>query len=617
MSLVSLCQIWEENAVKYKDDVALIDDETGYSLTYNELNNSIKDIAKVLQSFGIVKNTKVCLFAENHPRWVVIDQAILTTGAVSVVRGSLVPVFELEYIYKHSDSILFVTDSVGLINHFLPILKEQETRALIYIGDEELPNYEGLDFPILTYEEAIVKSQGMGFEPVEIFPDDIATFVYTSGTSGMPKGAMLSHNNMMSQIYNCNKRIAFKERKTLVGVLPLWHVGPRSYDYYFLSIGSKLIYTKYKNYITALKENKPDYINCVPKVVNLIYQEFENEISKKSSFYKYFFHIAFFISLKMKKTRRSIENTCINYQNPGFIRIVRAFLTKICLTLFHKCFRFLLYNNLRRKIVKDNIIMMSGAASLAPNVEDFLDVFEIPILIGYGLTESSPLLTHASMKYRKYYSVGRPFDDTEIKIVDIETHVDLGKNKKGLVIAKGPQIMQGYYKNPEETNNAILENGFLITGDRGWLTEDNYLVITGRYKDVIVLSNGESIEPISLEQTCNESPFVEQIIFSGQDKPYLTALVVLNKNEVDIWASKHNISKNEVSTNITFKQELINDLSKRLSERENYRHFEKLKNIAFLQESFSAENGLMTFTSKLKRVKIYERYNDLIERMYI
>lgn len=616
MQITSLCQLWEENAHKYNDNVAIVDEETGYSFTYNELNNSIKDIAKVLQTFGIKKGDKVCLFAENHPKWVVIDQAILTTGAISVVRGSLVPVSELEYIYNHSDSIFFITDSIDLINHFLPILKEQSIKALIYIGSEKLPSYDDANFKILTYEEAIESSKTMSFEPVEISSNDIATFVYTSGTSGMPKGAILSHGNMMNQIYNCNKRIGFKERKTLVGVLPLWHIGPRAYDYYFLSIGSKIIYTKYKTYIDTLKKHKPDYINCVPKVINLIYQEFEEEISKKSIFYKSLFDTAFFISLRMKKTRRSIENTCIKHQNPSLLRVVRAFLNKIFLSLLHKCFKFLLYNNLKRKILKDNVIMMSGAASLAWNVEDFFDVFEIPILIGYGLTESSPLLTHSSIKHRKHYSVGRPFDDTEIKIVDLETYEDLGKNKKGLIIAKGPQIMQGYYKNSEETSKTILENGFLITGDRGWLTEDNYLVITGRYKDVIVLSNGETIEPISLEQTCLECPIVDQIIFSGQDKPYLTGLVVLNQNEIKAWATKHNVSEQKVTENKNFKQELTNDLNKKLTNRENYRHFEQLKDIVFIPEPFSAENGLMTFTSKLKRVKIYEKYNDLIEKMY-
>lgn len=612
----ALFQIFENNSIKYKNDIALVDEETGYSLNYFELNDSIKDIAKVLQSFGIQKNDKVSLFAENHPRWVVIDQAIMATGATSVVRGSLVPVFELEHIYKHSDSILFIADSLELINHFLPILKEQKTKSIIYIGTEEFPLPSDLEFPVLTYQEAINLSKEMTFKPVEILSEDIATIVYTSGTSGMPKGAMLSHSNMMSQIYDCNKRIGFEERKTFVGVLPLWHVGPRAYDYYFLSIGSKIVYTKYKNYIETLKKYRPDYTNCVPKVINLIYEEFQEEISKKNVFYKFIFELAFFASVRMKKTRRAIENTCINHQNPNVSKVIRAFLNKILLSPLHKLFKIIFYNDLRRKILKDNIIMMSGAATLARNVEDFFDVFEVPILIGYGLTESSPLLTHSSIEYKKYYSVGRPFDDTEIKIVNIDTHKDLGKNKKGLVIARGPQIMQGYYKNPEETAKVILEDGFLVTGDRGWLTEDNYLVITGRYKDVIVLSNGESIEPISLEQACLENPIVNQIIFSGQDKPYLTALVVLNQSEVESWAKKRNISENKMLENKLFKQDLINDLNKKLADRDNYRHFEKLKNISFLIEPFTAENGLMTFTSKLKRVKIYEKYNDLIERMY-
>lgn len=614
--MISTLDIFEKNAVRYKDEIALVDEETRYSFTYSELNGCIKDIAKVLQHFGIKKNDKVCFFSENHPRWVVMDQAIMTAGAVSVVRGSLVPLLELEYIYSHSDSSLFITDSIELLNHFLPLLKGKETKAVIYTGFEQLPSYEGVNFSILEYDEAIELSKTLSFEPVEVTQEDIAVFVYTSGTSGMPKGAMLSHSNLVSQIANCQKRICFEEKKTIVGVLPLWHIGPRTYDYYFLSIGSTIIYTKYKNYIESLKKIRPDYINCVPKVVNLVYEEFQRIISEKSLLYKLIFNIAFFLSLKMKKAKRIAENKCINNQKPNIFKFIVSSLTKAFLTLFHKLFKVILYDRLRRKLLKDNLIMMSGAASLARNIEDFLDVFDIPIYIGYGLTESSPLLTHSSASSRKFYSVGRPFDDTEIRIVDVETKTDLGKNKKGLVIAKGPQIMQGYYKNPEETEKTILEDGFLITGDRGWLTYDNYLVITGRYKDLIVLSNGESIEPISLEQTCLESPIVDQIVFAGQDKPHLTALVVLNKNEVKNWAVKRNMLEEKVLANKAFRKEILNDLNKKLMERDNYRHFERLKGIEFLSEPFSTENDLMTYTSKLKRVKVYEKYNDWIEKMY-
>lgn len=617
MEINVIPNIWNICSQKYGEFEALTDEKTGYSLTYKVLEQSIFGLAAVMQKYGLQKGDKVALFSENTPRWVCADQAIMTNGAICVPRGSLVPFTELEYIYNHSDSSSFITDSIELLKDFLPILKNKETKFVIYVGDEELPELDETSFPILSFEKALKESIRFNFEKVELSPDDIATFVYTSGTSGMPKGAMLSHKNLVSQILNCQKRINLKEKMAYLGILPIWHIGPRSYDYYFLSIGGHIIYTKFKDYIDALKKHCPDCINCVPKIVNLIYEEYLKVIKTKNPLYRMVFNVFYSLSLRMKKSLRVIKGTCIKHQQPSIIKKILSLIYIIILSPAHKLGQKVFYKKLKTTLLKEDIITMSGAALLSRDIEDFFDVLDIPMLIGYGLTESSPLLTHASLNKIKYYTVGFPFDDTEIKIVDNETKLDLGKNKIGLVTAKGPQIMQGYYKNPEETKKTITPKGYLLTGDRGWLTNDNYLVITGRYKDVIVLSNGETIEPIALEHACCQSDFIDQFILTGQDKPYLTALAFLNIEMVKNFANKNkNVSLTKIRKNKEFKRYILSELNKILRSRENFRHFEQIRDIYFIDEPFSSENGLMTYTSKIKRVKIYEEYRKNIEKMY-
>ncbi len=616
MKLDIIPDIWEQTLKKYNNLTAITDENSDCTFTYNDLYSAIVKLAKTFQKFGLEKGDKVAIFAENHPRWISIDQGIMKTGAVCVPRGSKIPYTELHYIYKHSDSTAFITDSLELLDQFLQVLKMNPPKFVIYIGEEDLVLPDDLPFSVLTYEQSLNEAENITFKNIEILPDDIALITYTSGTSGMPKGVMLTQKNLVSQIKSCNERIKLKEKLVFLSVLPLWHIGPRTYDFYFLSLGGTIVYVKYKNYIKVLKKIKPDCINCVPKVVELIYKEYLLLINNNGLFYKLIFKIFYEFSLKFKKALRRFDNTSIKNKKNGLFSILSLYIQKLLFSMIHKTGKNLFYKKFKKQLFKDDVIMISGAALLQRKIEDFLDVLDITMLIGYGLTEASPLLTHSSVGKIKYYSVGPPFEGTDIKIVDNETMQELQSRKTGLILAKGPQIMLGYYKSSEETSKNITKEGYLITGDRGWLTEDNYLVITGRYKDVIVLSNGVTIEPLPLEQTCLESVYLDQFILAGQDKPYLSALAFLNQTAIKAWADRKKLSYLKIKQNRNFKKFLIGEINGILSSRENYRHFEQIKNISFLDEPFNNENGFMTHTSKLKRLKIYESYKKIIENMY-
>jgi long-chain acyl-CoA synthetase len=259
---------------------------------------------------------------------------------------------------------------------------------------------------------------------------------------------------------------------------------------------------------------------------------------------------------------------------------------------------------------------ISGGGALARNVEDFYEAINVSICVGYGLTETAPILSLRKPKNNKIYSVGQPLPETEIMIVDTETLSPLAIGQKGLVLTKGPQVLKGYYKDKEATEKVLFKTGWFITGDIGWLTKDKTLTLTGRLKDTIVLSNGENVEPESIEQACLTSQYIKQIVLVGQDKAALGALITPNEEEMEVWAQKHNISAQEVKNHPDFMKLIHKELGSKTQSRPNYRPFERIACFRLLNDDFSIENGLMTFTAKIKKNEVFNKYKDLIEEMY-
>ena len=214
------------------------------------------------------------------------------------------------------------------------------------------------------------------------------------------------------------------------------------------------------------------------------------------------------------------------------------------------------------------------------------------------------------------HTAGQPLPETEIAIVDPDKLTLMPKGQKGLVLAKGPQIMKGYYKDKEATDKVLLKTGWFITGDLGWLSDDNFLTLTGRAKDIIVLSNGENIEPDPLEQECSMSEFVKQIVLVGQDKSALGALIKTDEEAVTQWAQENGVKEATAEQDPAFKKMLLKELNTRIAARPNFRPFERLSDIRFISEGFTIENGLMTFTAKIRKNVVFEKYEKLINEMY-
>ena len=292
--------------------------------------------------------------------------------------------------------------------------------------------------------------------------------------------------------------------------------------------------------------------------------------------------------------------------------------TKKIIQVLKKTIDRFVYKKIRNSFIKDESIIFVGSAHLAKPLEDYFEIIGIPLVQHYGLTETTGLAVSNTIQSQKErpYTVGIAFNGTTISIVDPETRKELQAGEVGLITLGGPEIMKGYYKNPEATKKGLLENGFLNTGDLGYVDNDGYLVVLSRYDDVIVLSNGYNVYTPLLENEAKDSEFVNQLIIAGHGKPYLSSLIVLNYSEYNNWCKKNNSKNIEPNKNEEFKSFLIEHINEKIKRKNDYRYYEKLKKIYFLNEGFSVENGMLTGTMKVKYRKVCETYKKEIENMY-
>jgi long-chain acyl-CoA synthetase len=315
---------------------------------------------------------------------------------------------------------------------------------------------------------------------------------------------------------------------------------------------------------------------------------------------------------------RRITNK-LNYHTLSTIRhrIIRSFIKPL-----HVLFYNTLYKKIKNTVGLGNIrASISGGGALSMQDELFYDAIGINLRIGYGLTETAPVLTLRNVTNKNYLgSAGTPVEGTDLKVVDPKTFEELPRFQKGLVIVKGPQIMKGYYKDEEATRKVFTEDGYFITGDLGWLTKQNNLVLVGRLKETIVLSSGENVEPVPIEEAILLSPYIDQIVLVGQDKSGIGALIVPSKEALEKCGINmkdvHSYKDINTFANPDLENLIKNEINTHIVKKPNLRVFEKVKQFTLLKESFSVENGLMSATQKVKRNKVFEKYEDVIGSMY-
>lgn len=624
-----LPQMWDLIAQEYSDIIALFDPHSKpqVKLNYQETNQKIKQFASGLQSLGIPAGSKICLFADNSPRWLIADQGIMSNGCVDAVRSAQADDEELLYILEDSDSIVLVCENLACFKKLSPKLDNLPLKSVILLTDEEIKQESS--YSTYNFTQLMELGAGQPYQPVTRNLDDLATLIYTSGTTGKPKGAMLSHRNLLHQVRNLYSRIKVNPGDHILSILPSWHAYERAAEYFLFSRGTTLIYTNIRYFKADLKEHKPHHMIGVPRLWESIYEGVQKQFRDGSPNQQKIVNFFLGISENYLDAKRTYLGLKLDNLNPSSSEKLTAQIKATFLAPLHQLGDKLVYQKVREGVGGNVRTLVSGGGSLAKHIDNFFQIVNIPLIVGYGLTETSPVTNARVMTRNIVGASGQPIPETEIKIVNPETRETLPQGETGLVLIRGTQVMQGYYKKPEATAKAIDSEGWFDSGDLGWVTPENDLVITGRAKDTIVLSNGENIEPQPIEDACVRSPYIDQIMLVGQDQKSLGAIIVPNLDALAKWAETNGIqltipeitaSREEIENSSLYDDKVINlykqELQKEIKNRPGYRADDRIGVFELILEPFSIENGMMTQTLKVKRPVVTKHYQELINQMF-
>ena len=593
----SMGAIFQNRVQKYGDETLLLykgKSGTWEEISWNQLNTMVLDLSMFLIEKGIQPRDKVALFSPNRYEWWLADLAILSIGAVNVPIYATNSVEECRYIIDNSDAKMCF---VGEKEHMEKIITAKE--RLPNLGDIIIfDDLDKLAPGVTTLKAALTEGQAHPHEEefynrlTHIEMDDVATIIYTSGTTGKPKGVMLTHNNFVSnvnQAYAADPDFLTGDH-TFLSFLPLAHSLERTCGYDLpMFIGKKVAFAESTDKLLQnFTEIRPTFLVSVPRIYEKVHSGLLAKVSNAPPLKKALFNWA------MGVARENLPYVCQNRERTGLF------------ALKYKIADKLIFSKLRVALGMDRIkAAISGGGPLSVSDAEFFLGMGVKIIEGFGLTETTPITNANRPKLIKPGTVGSPLKDTIVKIGDF-----------GEILVKGPQVMKGYYKNEQATKEVFTDDGFFRTGDIGEIDEDDYLKITGRMKDIIVTSGGKNISPQNIENTLLASPFIEQTAIIGDNRKYLSALIVPDFATLEKWAGEQGISFENRS-------ELIeNPEVAKLYEQEietlmkDYARVEQIRKFRLLEREWSQDTGEMTPTMKLKRSIVQEKYRNEIEAMY-
>ncbi|MEH2387286.1 MAG: AMP-binding protein [Nostoc sp.] len=625
----SLPEIWPLAAQQFGDVIALRSPQAKPEvvITYTQLAEQMQLFATGLQALGVKVGDRISLIADNSPRWFIADQGIMTAGGVDVVRSSQAEKEELLFIIANSGSTAIVVEDLKTLKKLQDRLNDLPIQVVILLSDEAPPIDQTLK--VLNFAQLMEIGVNHNFVPVKQNRDALATLIYTSGTTGKPKGVMLSYNNLMHQVTTFGTVVQPNVGDMVLSILPSWHSYERTVEYYLLSQGCTQVYTNLRSVKGDLRQFKPNYMVGVPRLWESIYEGVQKQFREQPANKQRLINFLLGISEKYIKARRVAQGLNLNNLHASPVEQLAARIQVAALLPLHALGEGLVYAKVREATGGKVKQMISGGGALPRHIDNFFEIIGVQILQGYGLTETSPV-THVRRPWRNLIGAsGQPLPATEAKIVDPETKAPLPIEKRGLVLLRGPQIMPGYYQNPEATAKAIDAEGWFDSGDLGWLTPQDDLVLTGRAKDTIVLTNGENIEPQPIEDACLRSPYIDQIMLVGQDQRSLGALIVPNLEALEKWAASQNLTLDTPNDQVTsspsqkidLQSKMIQDLfrqelNREVQNRPGFRPDDRIGTFKLILEQFSIENGLMTQTLKVRRHVVSERYRDIIDGMF-
>ncbi|MCL4558208.1 MAG: long-chain fatty acid--CoA ligase [Deltaproteobacteria bacterium] len=573
---------------RYKKDGSWVD------ISWNQMKESAELIGLGLIDLGLKQKDSVCMLSENRPEWAHVDLGIISAGGVNVPIYATNTPQQVQYIVNDAEAqYLFVSnrlqlDKVLKIRGNVPKLKK--VIILDHIDANPAPDF-------VTTLDGLKKKAGASKDKSVLDrryqatqPDDLITIIYTSGTTGDPKGAMLTHRNILSNCEDIASYVPIDDTFVVLSFLPLSHVFERTAGYYtMLFYGATIAYAEsIDRIVDNMAEIRPYAMVSVPRVYEKMYARIVEGVETGPSTKKKIFYWA------LDTGKQTIPYKLAGKPLPAVLSIKYAIAKK------------LVFSKIRAILGGRLLFFVSGGAPLSKELGEFFYAADVTIIEGYGLTETSPVLTVNPYGKMKFGTAGKPIPNCEIKIAP-----------DGEILARGPMIMKGYFKKPEATAEAIEKDGYFHTGDIGFLDNEGYLHITDRKKDLIVTAGGKNIAPQPIENALKMNRYIEQVAMVGDKKPYCVALVVPKFDAVESYAKQNNIiykDRKELVENpaiMALIQSAIDGVNATLAK------YETIKKIKVLANEFTQETGELTPTLKVKRRVIMEKYKDAIEALYV
>jgi long-chain acyl-CoA synthetase len=577
----------DKDLLRYKVD----GNYTGIS--YAKFKEETDSFGFGLSTLGLKRDDKVAIIAENRPEWVYSDMATLALGAVNVPLYPSLTSESVEYILNNSESKGVIVSNKFQLNKLLKIRDNCHHLKFIIIMNES--DFDSSIKNLYSFKQI----QEKGIEKKNESPnllkenmklvkeEDVCTIIYTSGTTGVPKGVVLTHKNIMSNVTSALESFPIDKNDVFLSFLPLCHIFERMGGYYtaFASGGTICYAESIEKVATNLIEVKPTIMTSVPRLFERIYSRIIKNVESQPEKKQKIFYAAIKVGTEYAKARRA-----------GKISIPLKIKNKVASKLVFKKLVERTGGNVR--------FFISGGAALSRDLGEFFEAVGLTIIEGYGLTESSPVISANRVDDYKFGSVGKPFPGVEIKIAS-----------DGEILAKGPNIMQGYYKNKKETEETI-KDGWLHTGDIGVFDADGFLMITDRKKHLFKTTAGKYIAPTHIENTFLASKYIDQFIVIGDRRMYLSALIVPDFEAVKEYADSNKIpyaDEKDLVKNDTIYKLLEDDMVQFQKKLANY---ERVRKFVLLDRPFTIDSGEITPSMKIKRKIVEENYNDLIEIMY-
>jgi len=575
----TLTHLFFENSLFYQNKTLFGFKKDGEwsHISWNEASDLVQDLSLGLHEIGVRKNDKISIIAENSYKWCVVDLAIISLGAITVPGYTTSNEDEIFYLLSHSEaSVVFLNSKLlSTIENILP--KLDKIKHIVCIDEVKSTK---LNKTINSFDNLIDKGSKSlsksSFKEDTLYKakeDDVVSIIYTSGTSSKPKGVMLTHKSIISNILGANelvKELEVKDHKFL-SIIPLSHAYEHTAGFFLpILIGAEIFFNENRDQIVNdLLSVKPSLMTAVPRLYEVLHKKINNQLSNQS-----------------KITQKLFSKT-IELGTKKFEKHELLFIEKLQDFALDKLVR----KKIQKKFGGNLKAFISGGAALNEQVGLFFQSLGINILQGYGQTECSPLISCNPIHNIKINSVGPVIKGIDIKL-----------SKQNEILVKGNSLMKGYWKDKKNTNNTIID-GWLHTGDLGSIDEDGYLYISGRINEMIVNSGGENIAPVPIENLLMSYDEIEQALVCGHNRPFLISVLI--PNETLLKANRSNVNKMKTDF-----QNIINNVNKQLSQNKKIRKF------ILSDKLFSIENSQLTPTLKMKRRVIEAFYKDEIENLY-